>query len=339
MDLQLKHFSDRVIALKDGLMTEEATKTALIMPFFNLLGYDVFNPLEFIPEFTADVGIKKGEKVDYAIKNDGHVSILIEAKSVGTDLTKVDGQLARYFHVTDAKIAILTDGVIYKIYSDIDKANIMDTQPFFEFDLTLLTSSQQLDIQKFTKENFVIENILGLATDLKYISLLIKRIQTEMLTPSDEFAKIMLTDIYEGPKTKQVLEKFTPIIKKAFNQLILEKVETKLNNAIHGIKDEPEITEIKNKIRTTEDELQFYQIIKSLLIGHIDLQRITYRDAETYFNILLDDNGRKWICRVKFLKDGSVNVIFKDETLNFPTLNDIYSLKDRIIKITLELSI
>ena len=36
--------------------TKESTKTALVMPFINALGYDVFNPFEVAPEFTADVG-------------------------------------------------------------------------------------------------------------------------------------------------------------------------------------------------------------------------------------------------------------------------------------------
>lgn len=48
------------------------------MPFISALGYDVFNPTEVIPEFTADVGTKKGEKVDYAIKKDDKIIILIE---------------------------------------------------------------------------------------------------------------------------------------------------------------------------------------------------------------------------------------------------------------------
>ena len=65
---KIKSFIERVNAAKENVLTEEATKTSLIMPFFSLLGYDIFNPLEFVPEFTADVGIKKGEKVDYAIR-------------------------------------------------------------------------------------------------------------------------------------------------------------------------------------------------------------------------------------------------------------------------------
>ena len=61
---KIKAFTARVGKLKEQVQTEESTKTSLIMPFFQLLGYDVFNPLVFVPEFVADVGITKGEKVD-----------------------------------------------------------------------------------------------------------------------------------------------------------------------------------------------------------------------------------------------------------------------------------
>lgn len=95
------------------------------MPFFSLLGYDVFDPHEFIPEFTADVGIKKGEKVDYAITKDGKPIILIEAKWCGDNLEKHGSQLFRYFGTTSAKFGILTNGIIYKFYTDLDESNKM----------------------------------------------------------------------------------------------------------------------------------------------------------------------------------------------------------------------
>lgn len=59
-----------------NIQTEEATKNALIMPFITALGYNVFNPTEVTPELHADVGLKKGEKVDYAILVDGKPAIL-----------------------------------------------------------------------------------------------------------------------------------------------------------------------------------------------------------------------------------------------------------------------
>ena len=67
---QIKQLSERVAKLKENIGTEEATKTAFIMPFIQALGYDVFDPTEVVPEFTCDLGIKKGEKIDYAIYKD-----------------------------------------------------------------------------------------------------------------------------------------------------------------------------------------------------------------------------------------------------------------------------
>ena len=118
---KLKNFSNRIEHLKGNIQTEEATKTSIILPFFQLLGYDVFNPLEFVPEYTADVGIKKGEKVDYAIMINNEPLILIEAKPINTELSvKHMSQLIRYFSVTKAKFGILTNGIIYQFYSDHD---------------------------------------------------------------------------------------------------------------------------------------------------------------------------------------------------------------------------
>ena len=122
-DEKIKDFIKRIKNLKQVITNEEATKTSLIMPFFSLLGYDVFNPNEFIPEYIADVGIKKGEKVDYAITIDNQVIILIEAKSVNENLKKHDSQLFRYFGTTTSKLAILTNGFEYKFYTDLEETN------------------------------------------------------------------------------------------------------------------------------------------------------------------------------------------------------------------------
>jgi predicted type IV restriction endonuclease len=102
------------------------------MPFISALGYDVFDPVEVIPEFTADVGIKKGEKVDYAIKQDGKIIMLFECKCCNGSLDDCHAsQLYRYFSVTEARIAVLTDGIIYRFYTDIEQPNKMDPQTIY----------------------------------------------------------------------------------------------------------------------------------------------------------------------------------------------------------------
>lgn len=129
---QIKQLSERILKLKDNIQTEEATKNAFIMPFIQALGYDVFNPLEILPEYTCDIGIKKGEKIDYAVLKDEQPIILIECKHCDQNLSLHDGQLLRYFHVSKAKFGILTNGINYRFYTDLVDANKMDEKPFFE---------------------------------------------------------------------------------------------------------------------------------------------------------------------------------------------------------------
>ena len=130
--------SKKVADQWEQIETEEATKTAFILPFIStVLGYDIFNPQEVIPEYTADVGVKRGEKVDYAVMDGGDVRILIECKKVSGDLTAEHAaQLYRYFSVTKARIAVLTNGRVYNFYTDLDAPNIMDQRPFLVLDLS-----------------------------------------------------------------------------------------------------------------------------------------------------------------------------------------------------------
>lgn len=117
--------------------------------FFQLLGYDVFNPLEFCPEYTADIGIKKGEKVDYAILMGKDPVILIEAKSVNKKLDRHSSQLFRYFVSTPAKFAILTNGIEYKFYTDLDDTNKMDKEPFLDINLLNIKDAEISQLNKF----------------------------------------------------------------------------------------------------------------------------------------------------------------------------------------------
>ena len=133
----VRDIADRIPDVLERLVTEEATKNALVMPFIAALGYDVFNPTEVVPEFTADVGNKSGEKVDYAILLDGQPIILLECKLASTTLDNAHlNQLIRYFSTTPARIGVLTNGIVYRFYADLDRPNMMDTKSFLEFDLT-----------------------------------------------------------------------------------------------------------------------------------------------------------------------------------------------------------
>lgn len=317
---QLKELGKRVIKLKDNITTEEATKTSFIMPFFQILGYDIFNPLEFVPEYTADVGIKKGEKVDYAIIIDDAPAILIEAKSINEKLEKHDSQLFRYFATTSAKFGILTNGIEYRFYTDLDENNKMDSVPFFTIDITKIKDLQIAELAKFHKENYDIDNISSTASELKYLNILKSFLTEQLDKPSESFVKYILSEIYDGTKTKMVVDKFTPLIAKGFTQLVGEKVNEKLSAALNtpvAVDVTPSV-EVSDKnsdeasdIVTTPEELEAYTTVKLLLKNVVDPTRVFYRDNRSYFNILLDDNIRKWIVRIYI--NNRIRLVLNDE--------------------------
>lgn len=349
---RIKQFSKRIETMKDSLATEEATKTALIMPFFNLLDYDVFNPLEFVPEFVADVGTKKGEKVDYAIMNDGNPVILIEAKSVDDDLTKHDAQLFRYFTATDAKFAVLTNGIVYKFFTDLEESNKMDEKPFLEVNLLELNDVQVAELKKFTKDSFDIDNIFNTASELKYTNLIKTQLNNQLNNPSDEFVRFVIGDFYSGVKTSNVVEKFRPIVKKSMQQFVNDFMNDKIKSILSNNEAEEEemvnIPEklvdevvadenIEFKIVTTEEELEGFNILKSILSEVVNPEDITYKDVESYFGILYKNNTRKWICRLYF-NSSKKSIIIPDENKKevryyIETLNDIYKYKNELLEV------
>jgi len=339
---QIKSFSKRIEALIQNIKTEEATKTSLIMPFFQLLGYDVFNPEEFIPEFTSDVGIKKGEKVDYAIKIEGNVVLLIEAKPVFEKLEKHDSQLFRYFSVSKAKFAILTNGVNYKFYTDLDEHNKMDPKPFLDINLLDIKDSQINELIKFQKSTFDVDYIFNTAEELKYTNEIKQLLSQQLENPTESFTSYIIGEIYSGRKTQNVLDKFTPIVKKSYVQFINELVNEKIKNALDNdskVKEEvaisSETVSVEPKIITTDEELESFYIIKNILKDTIDYARISYKDTESYFNVLIDNNVRKWVCRIFFNSKNKYLIVNSEqnngEKFEFEEIVDLYKYKDILI--------
>lgn len=340
----IKQFSERVAVVKDSISTEEATKMSLIVPLFQILGYDVFNPTEFCPEYTADVGIKKGEKVDYAILENGAPSILIECKSCSEQLDKHSSQLFRYFGTTSAKFGILTNGIIYRFYTDLEESNKMDLVPFLEIDMLNLKDSSINELKKFCKDNFDKEKIFSTAEELKYSSLIKGVLAKEFDAPSEDFVRFILTPIYDGQKNQRVIDKFTPLVKRAFSSFVNEIVNNKISSALAKDAEEDEApvdsatAEIPvSKIVTTDDEIEAFYIIRGLLAGTIPVEDIVHRDTESYFGILYKDNNRKPICRIN-LDTKNKQLLIPDENKKFEriyieSLNDIYKYKDRLIEV------
>lgn len=338
---KLNQFIERVEKIQKSISTEEATKTSLIMPFFSILGYDVFNPNEFTPEYTADVGIKKGEKVDYAITINGQLTILIEAKSINENLQKHSSQLFRYFGTTSAKIGILTNGIIYKFYTDLEESNKMDTTPFLEINILELKDTDINELKKFCKENFDINTVINSASNLKYANSIEKILSEEFSNPSDDFIRLILNKgIYEGVKTQNVIDKYKPILKKSINHyinnLINQRLQSAINNSSPDTSEEKEIPETdENSIVTTNEELESYYTVKSILSEFINPSDLYYKDTNSYFGILYENKVTKWICRV-YLKESIKYVIIpdkdkKDIRYEIENISDIYKLKNELI--------
>ncbi len=332
---KINQLKERCSTMKDSLQTEEATKNALIMPFINALGYDVFNPIEVVPEYIADVGIKKGEKVDYAILKENKPIILIECKKVDNkslDIKKHATQLIRYFSVTDAKFIILTNGVVYKFFSDVETAGKLDNEPFFIFNLLDFKENQLETLQEFSKENFDIEKAFSNAGDLKYIKQFEEVIENEYRQPSDDFIRYLInkSGVCEGRITDRIIEKHKNTTIEAFNLFMSKVMKTSLDFSL-GAKQE--VKETKNEIVTTIEELEGYAIVKSILNGIIDIARITYRDNASYFNILLDDNIRKTICRLYFNRSQKYIAFVRDkkeEKIAINSIDDLFNFSEQI---------
>ena len=229
---ELKQLGDRVAKLKDQIQTEEATKNAFIMPFLRSLGYDVFNPLEVVPEFVSDVGIKKGEKIDYAIFKEGTPTILVECKHWAQNLDLHDGQLLRYFHVSKAKFGVLSNGIIYRFYSDLVEPNKMDEKPFLEFNITEIKDNQVEELKKFHKSYFDIDSIVNTASELKFMNELRSLIQIEFSSPSPEFVRYFAKQVYPSMITQKVLDQFISLTKRSLQQHISDLITDRLKTAL-----------------------------------------------------------------------------------------------------------
>jgi len=343
---QIKRLGEKVLKLREQIQTEEATKNAFIMPFIHALGYDIFNPEEVIPEFIADIGIKKGEKVDYAIQRNGMPVMLIECKWCNDCLDVYSSQLFRYFHTTQSRFALLTNGVSYLFYTDLVEPNKMDEKPFLEFDITDMKDAVIEDLKKFHKSYFDVDQVLSAASELKYTNEIKAIMSAELAAPSEPFVRFFTKKIYPKAITEKVVAQFTEIIKKSLHQFMNDMINDRLKSALAqetaATKDkeisgkaEPEpVVQEEPKIKTTEIEKEGFFIVKSILRNTIDPARICYRDTQSYFNILLDDTIRKQICRLYLNTQKKYIGIFqeKKETKHeISTIDDIYGHTEALV--------
>jgi len=352
---KLNNLSIKVAQQAPSIQTEEATKNAFVMPFIHtVLGYDVFDPTEVIPEYVCDVGTKKGEKIDYAILKNGDIQILIECKKIGESLSiNHASQLFRYFHVTSARIAILTNGQTYKFFTDLDAANKMDEKPFLELDLLNIDEYVVPELYKLTKGAFDVDSIINAAGELKYVSQIKKVLSGFLTTPDEDFVKFIASRVYDGVVTQKVRDLFAELTRKAAAQFLNDQANERLKSAISGsgatasqplqaiqtapILAEADPDQTEEKVVTTEDEIEGFMIVKAIVRSVVEVKRVVMRDTQSYCGILLDDNNRKPICRLHFNRAQKYLGVFDQEKneirLPIQTIDDIYAHSEKLVEI------
>ena len=341
---QVRGLASRVGLAKDLLQTEEATKNAMVMPFIQLLGYNVFDPLEVTPELIADVGTKKGEKVDYAVLKDGRPIMLFECKKSGGDLhINHASQLFRYFHVTEARFGVLTNGIVYRFFTDLEKPNKMDEKPFFEFNILDFREQDVDELKKFAKATFDVETILTTANHLKYTRSIQNTLSDWMINPPEEFVRLASAEFLVGKHFKNsVKDLFTQVTRQAFQQLVGDKINERLKGAMTPEQGLPPTTQTTETPSSSEEaftpsqiELDAFQIVRAILRPVVKPGRISIRDAASYCAILFDDNNRKPICRLRFNNEsrlvvGLFNESKEEERVPIASLDQIFDFDDRL---------
>jgi hypothetical protein len=343
---QLRVLSSKIANTKDIIQTEEATKNSMIMPFIQILGYNVFDPFEVTPELIADVGMKKGEKIDYAILRDGKPIILFECKKAGAELNiNHAAQLFRYFHVTAARFGVLTNGLVYKFFTDLEQPNKMDEKPFFEFNILEFKERDIEELKKFAKTAFDLDTILTTANDLKYTRAIQNRLAEWMTNPSEDFVRLVSSDLLGNRRfTPAIKDQFTAITKRAFEQLVGERINERLKGAMTPeaspiAENTAPIIQIESSaeplVVTTSEELEGLHIIRAILHSLVSPRRILMRDAQSYCAILLDDNNRKPLCRLRFnntqkLSLGIFNDKKEEERFALEGVDDIYNYAEQL---------
>lgn len=344
LKLKLEQLHQRVVGLKDQINTEEATKNAFVMPFIQILGYDIFNPTEVIPEHICDIGTKKGEKVDYVIRKNDEPILIFECKHWKENADAHNSQLHRYYHVSKARFGVLTNGTVYNFYTDLEQPNIMDEKPFLTIDIEDLKDSSIKILENFTKNEYNLESILDSAEAFKYIKAIRKEFEKEIESPSDELVKLLVNRFFNKPLTANRMAAFKEYAKKALTISINESISDRLKSALsinEKIEKQPDLkvspvdVSTEPKVLTTAEELEAFQIVKAILREKIPSERISPRDTQSYFGVLLDDNNRKPICRFHFNTINKYLEVFpigKDagEKIQLNSLDEIYDQRDKL---------
>ncbi len=348
---EVKALAARTSGILDHIKTEAATRTALVEPFIRALGYDTSDPTEVVPEFGANVkvpGVNQDKHVDYAIIKDGKPIILIEVKQHGTDPNKGYSQLYGYFTPVDARIAIATNGVIYRFYADLEKEHIMDKAPFLELDMLNLKEALVGELKRITKSAFDVEGMVRAGNELRFVGGILEILTQQKKSTEPEFAKYFFQQLCPGkPFAGAVKQEFADFTHKALTQFVREEIKNLLDvtnsppisnpTPVTELAPEPS-PDLSKQVVTTAEEMEAFYIIKSILRDVVEPSRVGHKDVQAYFNVLFDSKVNKPICRLYFNNPTNMKLGFfagsndgrQEEKISITSLDEIYQYADKL---------
>lgn len=356
----IQQLSEKIGKQRDNILTEEATKTSFIMPMISAWGYDVFNSFEVVPEMDCDL-TRRGDKIDYAIMKDNSPILLIECKHCKQNLDLHNTQLAKYYAASNARFGVLTNGIEYRFYADLEKKNIMDEKPFLVVDMLNLSDSEIEQLKKFHKSYYNEQDILSTAQELQITIQVKELLNKNFQNPGDEFTRYFVKYTGDGKSSQKLIEQYRPIVKKSIASVINDIISDRLNVAMKNEnKVEEQVTaevehetprpnetndeklpegvvfqDLERGIVTTQEEIDAYNIVRSILRQYVDAKRIRYNDYKTYFSVNIDGSTWWWICRIYIGKRSKRICLPKDnyktsEWINIDSIDDIFSYADKL---------
>jgi predicted type IV restriction endonuclease len=330
---QLLKLSEKVESHKNETgIIEQPTKNVFINPFIEILGYKVSDLADVTTELLAAFSSRNNHRVDYGLKKNGEVIILVECKKFKEKLGTHGHQLSNYFqHHPNARFGILTNGYTYRFYTDLNIKNTMDAEPFFEFNLTELNDETIELIKRFSKEKFNEKELIEQAEELSYSNDVWKVLKEEITKPSKEFIKFIADKARQDKKRGNLTEKKIQLFDKIVNrnlQMVLSQI------TVTPPPDSED--EVVSKIVTTDQEIEAFHIVKSILRQHVAADRIDYKDSQTYFSVRMDNSSHKTICRF-YLSSGKKYIgIFdksrKEQKSEIQSIDDTFNFIPQLVE-------
>jgi hypothetical protein len=285
--------------LEERCANEAQTRFTLVELILEVLGYSRLD--DMVTEVSAGFG-EKNDRADIGLfvsnkKATLKPEIIVECKKYGKKLTdKEASQLNNYFiNTPSAKIAILTNGMDWKVYAaDINsKESTLHPMPFMEMSLEDIDDEVVENLTRLKRDVINIKELQEEAAEFFFMGRFGGAFFEEFLNPSDEMIKAVYSRMGGNRLTDSIKGKIKGLINSQSLREVAERMtieESKRNG---------------NMVITTAEELKMYHAIKAILLQRKEIKsdRISYRDQKNSFLILVDDNQKKQICRIVFTQN------------------------------------